>query len=90
MKDMVNHPNHYTNTGIPSGIECWDHYELAMTPDEFRGAMKNNLYKYIFRAGHKDPARQIEDLKKCIAYLNRWIKFEKGERTVWMKGNKAD
>jgi hypothetical protein len=83
-------PNHYTNVGSMSGIECWDHYELAMSEAEFRGAMKNNVYKYIFRAGHKDSEKMAIDIKKAISYLNRWLKFEEGERTVWMKGSKSE
>jgi hypothetical protein len=87
--DVLDHPEHYTTSEIPSGIECWDHYELGMTEEEFRGAMKNNIYKYIFRAGRKDKNKTVEDLNKAIRYLHRWIKFEEGERIVWMKGQKA-
>jgi len=84
-KDMLDHPEHYT-TGNMSGIECWDHYELAFNEDEFRGAMKNNLYKYIFRVRKKgDQVKFIEDLGKCIRYLERWIKFEEGHRIGWYK-----
>jgi len=83
--DMLDHPEHYT-TGNMSGIECWDHYELAMEEAEFRGAMKANLYKYIFRGRKKgDQEKFIEDLGKCIRYLNRWIEFEKGVRVRWTK-----
>lgn len=86
--DYIGHPSHYAKADIPSGIECWDHYELAMTEEEFRGAMKNNIYKYIFRAGRKDPAKTVEDLKKARSYLTRWIQYAEGDRTVWMKGRK--
>lgn len=89
-KDQLDHPNYYTETGIPSGIEAWDHYELAMTPEEFQGAMKNNLYKYIFRAGHKGSETAIKDLKKAINYLKRWISYLEGNRIVWMRGTKND
>ena len=50
--------------------------------------MKNNIYKYVFRAGHKDNI--IQDLSKVITYVKRWIEFEEGQRTVWMKGQKAN
>ncbi len=89
-KNQLDHPNYYTETGIPSGIEAWDHYELAMTPEEFQGAMKNNLYKYIFRAGHKDSETAVKDLKKAINYLKRWISYLEGHRIVWMRGTKHD
>ena len=67
-------PAHYTY----GQVECWDWYEMAMTPEEFRGAMKNNVWKYTFRAGRKGSA--IPDLKKAIAYLKRWIEYEEGWR----------
>jgi hypothetical protein len=80
--DEINHPSHYTS-GSMSGIECWDHYELAMNTDEFRGAMKNNIYKYIFRQGKKDEV--VKELKKARAYLDRWIAFEEGQRIDFIK-----
>jgi hypothetical protein len=87
-EDMVDQPSHYANADIPSGIECWDWYELALTEEEFRGHMKGNALKYLFRAGRKDPAKTVEDLEKIRAYVKRWITFEKGDRTVWMRGKK--
>lgn len=71
--DPVKRPEHYNYTKI----ECWDWYELAMSDDEFRGAMKNNIWKYTFRSGHK--GNPVGDLKKARAYLDRWIKFEEGK-----------
>lgn len=67
-------PDHYTY----GRVECWDWYEMAMTPEEFRGAMKNNIWKYTFRAGKKGPS--IPDLKKALSYIQRWIKYEEGWR----------
>ena len=89
-EDIVKHPSHYAEADIPSGIECWLHYELAMTEEEFAGAMKSNVYKYIFRAGRKDPSKTVEDLEKAKAYLNRWIDYVKGNRVVWMRGKKNE
>jgi hypothetical protein len=86
--DMIDHPAHYAEANIPSGIECWDWYELAMTPEEFTGHMKGNVLKYIFRAGKKQYI--VEDLEKARAYLKRWTKYLNGERTVHMKGKKND
>jgi len=70
----ISGPDHYTH----GKVECWNWYEMAMTPEEFRGAMKNNIWKYTFRSGHKDPI--VKDLRKAIAYLERWIKYEEGWR----------
>jgi hypothetical protein len=86
-EDMVLHPNHYAEADIPSGIECWDWYELAMTEAEVTGHFKGNALKYIFRAGRKRDA--IEDLEKA-RYLARWIGYLKGDRTVHMRGKKND
>ncbi len=90
IKETIDHPEHYAEAQIPSGIECWDHYELAMTEAEFVGAMKNNIYKYIFRTGRKDPAAAVQDLEKARAYLKRWIAYLEGHRIVWMKAKKND
>ena len=87
-EDVVLHPNHYAEADIPSGIECWDWYELAMTAAEVTGHFKGNALKYIFRAGKKGDA--IEDLEKARNYLARWIGYLKGDRTVHMRGKKND
>jgi len=84
--DMIDHPPHYTDTCLPSKIECWDWYELGMTYNEFVGAMKNNILKYIFRIGHKEDP--ITNLKKARKYLDRWIEYEEGNRIVWMRGKR--
>jgi hypothetical protein len=68
-RDLTNHPDHYTNRKM----ECWDWYEEAMTPEEFVGAMKNNVWKYTYRCGSKDDS--IQDLTKAVRYLERWIRF---------------
>jgi len=87
-EDVVLHPNHYAEADIPSGIECWDWYELAMTEEEITGHFKGNALKYIFRAGKKGNA--IQDLEKARNYLARWIGYLNGDRTVHMRGKKHD
>ena len=32
--------------------------------------------KYLLRAGHKDPAKKVEDLNKCIKCIKRHIALE--------------
>jgi len=67
MEDNVNHPKHYTQ----GGIECIDAIESSMTQQEFRGYLKGNIQKYIWRYElKKNPA---EDLKKAQFYLNKLI-----------------
>lgn len=66
MTDLVNHPSHYT----ASGIETIDVIE-AWALDFHLG----NTVKYISRAGKKDPARELEDLCKARWYLERAIQL---------------
>ena len=64
MKDVVNHPDHYTD----GGIETIDFIEAKKLPYHL-----GNAVKYISRAGKKDPEKTIEDLKKAVWYINRYI-----------------
>ena len=66
-KEMVNHPNHYG--GADNTYEVIKIIE-ALNLDFHTG----NAIKYIIRAGKKDPAKEIEDLKKAAFYLYRKIK----------------
>ena len=73
MEDGVNHPSWY-NAG---GIETLD-YIVAKNLDFVLGS----AVKYITRAGLKDPATEIEDLKKARFYLDwkiSWLEAQKGE-----------
>lgn len=63
--EMVNHPKHYN--AHPSGVEC---IEVIRHMIHNRGA----AIKYIWRAGEKDPTKEIEDLKKAIWYIQDEIK----------------
>jgi len=68
--DQVNSPNHYTS----GGIETIDAIEAALTPDEFRGYLKGNILKYIWRERHKG---QTESVEKADWYAKRLIEFDK-------------
>lgn len=63
-EDNVNHPSHYTfgNIEVIDAIEDWG-----------LGYHLGNAIKYIARAGKKDPTKTIEDLKKAVWYINRYI-----------------
>lgn len=65
LDDPVNHPSHYTD----GKIEVIDFIE-----DKKLGFCLGNAVKYIARAGKKDPAKEIEDLKKAVWYIERRIK----------------
>ena len=64
MKDVVNHPDHYTD----GGIETIDFIEAKKLPYHL-----GNAVKYISRAGKKHPEKTVEDLKKAVWYINRYI-----------------
>lgn len=61
--DMVNNPPHYTG----GEVECIDAIRSALTPEEFRGYVKGNVMKYVFRERLKGGD---EDLEKARWYLN--------------------
>ena len=64
LKDNVNHPSHYAD----SAIECIDAMEAMMTPEQFIGYLRGNLFKYQWRYEKKNG---IEDLKKAQWYLEK-------------------
>jgi hypothetical protein len=70
MSDPVNNPRHY-NQG---SIECIDAIEASMTKDQFIAYCKGNIFKYLWRADHKN---NLEDLLKAEWYLKRLIKTHK-------------
>ena len=45
--------------------------EAALTPEEFRGYLRGNCIKYLWRCELK--GRTMEDLEKCEWYLKRLI-----------------
>lgn len=71
--DNVNHPEHYTK----GGIECIDAIRAMLTPEEFRGMLKGNATKYIWRERHKAGT---ESLKKAVWYLRLLIDIDEGKR----------
>ena len=73
MRDMINHPSHYTDGKIEV---------IEFIEDKNLNYHKGNAIKYICRAGKKDPQKEIEDLQKAIWYINREIRNIK-RRTKW-------
>lgn len=65
--DPVNHPEHYT----AGAIECIDAIAAAMTPEEFRGYLRGNAFKYLWRYRMKGG---VESLQKAQWYLDRLTK----------------
>lgn len=71
--DNVQHPSHYTNH--PSGVEC---IEIVRHFNFNRGG----AIKYIWRAGDKDPNKEIEDLEKAIFLLQDEVARIRGVSAV--------
>ncbi len=65
--NKVNHPVHYTS----GGIECLDAIKSSMTKEAFKGFLKANCMKYLWRYELKGGK---EDLLKCEFYLKILIK----------------
>lgn len=63
--DLVNHPAHYTSD--PSGVEC-------LTITRHRNFNIGNAFKYLWRAGLKDEATTVEDLRKAVFYIEDEIR----------------
>lgn len=65
-KESINHPTHYGGQQNPyEAIKIIEALDL--------GFCLGNTLKYISRAGKKDQANEIEDLKKARWYLDRQI-----------------
>jgi hypothetical protein len=73
-EDVVNSPPHY-NYGK---IECIEAIEESMTSDAFKGYLKGNTIKYLWRYERK--GKGLEDLRKAQWYLNKLIKEIDNER----------
>jgi hypothetical protein len=64
--DSVNNPHHY-NTGK---IECIDAIKESMDSHDFKGYLKGNILKYLWRYEYKNG---VEDLRKAKWYLDKLI-----------------
>lgn len=70
--DVVNHPSHY-ETGK---FECIDVMIEAIGKREVMNFCVCNAFKYIYRFGKKNG---LEDVKKAIWYLNKYVELVEGE-----------
>jgi hypothetical protein len=66
MHDPIN-PSHYTDG---NGVECIEAIESSMSTEEFKGFLKGNMMKYVWRYDKKNG---LEDLYKAKWYLERLI-----------------
>ena len=67
--DPVEKPVHYA----AGSVECIDAIEAQLTPEEFRGYLKGNIAKYMWRERKKGGK---ESLKKARWYLNKLIDLD--------------
>ena len=56
------------------GDDWIDEFTRTATPEEFRGAMKFTVGKYLRRAGKKDS--MISEIRKMRDYCQRWEQYE--------------
>ncbi len=67
MTDQIN-PVHYKNA-----IECIDYIQAVLSPDEFIGYLRGNMFKYLTRYKIKGG---VIDLRKAAWYLDRLMQQE--------------
>lgn len=72
-KEMVNHPSHYKN----GNIECIEAMIDVFGKDKVAAFCELNAFKYQWRANSKGT--DIQDKKKAVWYLNKYIKLNKKE-----------
>jgi hypothetical protein len=71
-------PAHYQK----GGVECIEAIEASMSKEAFKGFLKGNCIKYIYRYENKNGA---EDLRKAEWYLLRLIVLREDEETMAKK-----
>ena len=77
-QDNVNSPSHYSN----SKIECIVAMEAMLSPEEFIGYLRGNIFKYQWRYKQKNG---IEDLNKAQWYQSKLLEKE-SEKQALEKG----
>lgn len=65
MSDTVNQPPHYMKS--EDGVECIEGIRSSMSKDAFRGYLKGNIMKYLWR--YEDKQCPVTDLRKARWYL---------------------
>lgn len=70
-EDQVNNPRHYAS----GAVECIDAIEASMTPEAFKGYLKGNIIKYMWR--YEKKVNPVQDLEKAQWYQKKLIETEK-------------
>lgn len=69
--DQVNNPSHYAS----GAVECIDAIEASMTAEAFKGYLKGNVMKYMWR--YEKKINPVQDLEKAQWYQKKLIEVEK-------------
>jgi len=69
--DEINNPAHYQGD---HGIECIQAISAQMSDDEYRGYLRGNVVKYVWRYQQKGGRQSLE---KARWYLDRLIEVTK-------------
>jgi len=64
-EDYVNSPPHY-NSGA---VECIEAIKASMSTEEYKGYLKGNTLKYLWRYNYK--GKPVEDIEKARWYLEK-------------------
>lgn len=56
---------------MEGGLEVIDILKAKLTPEQYKGFLRGNALKYLFRYDHKGTP--FQDLEKALDYL-RWLK----------------
>lgn len=73
--DPVHAPVHYT----AGSIECIEAIEAQLTPQEYRGFLKGNVAKYLWREKMKGGTQSLE---KAQWYLNALIQIDRERNSL--------
>jgi hypothetical protein len=73
MNNVGKKPDHYTH----GDIECIDAQRAACSAEGYKGHLKCQVIKYLWRYEHK--GRPIEDIEKSLDYLTWLYEFVKNE-----------
>ena len=75
--DAAINPAHYQSE---SGVECIDAIHAALGDEQFKGYLRGNAIKYLWRAEQKGSP--LENAQKCAWYVKRLIaEYELDEET---------
>lgn len=66
--DPINHPPYY---GSDTGLECIDATRAALGKARFEAFLHGTVSTYLWRAGKKDGANALTDVRKAKWYLDR-------------------